>query len=145
VYPTPAVTAFIDEHFVPVRIHIKQQPRMWHRFGTRWTPTVMVRSPDDAEVRRLEGFLPADELLGQLTLALGHLAVNKKDWPTAERWFREAAQAEGTDAGPEGQYWEGVARYSGSHDPGALKETYRRFTERYRDTSWAKRSVVWGP
>ena len=142
-YPTPDVTALIDEQFVPVRIHVKEQPRMWHRFGIRWTPTVMVLSPDGDEVRRIEGFLPADELLGQLRLALGHAAANKKDWATAERWFAEAAEGTGTDAGPEGEYWRGVARFSANHDHTELAEINRRFQQRYRDTSWAKRASIW--
>ena len=144
-YPAPVVTALIDEQFVPVRIHIKEQGRMWHRFGVRWTPTVLVLSPDGHEVQRVEGFLPADELEGQLRLALGYLAANKKDWPTAERWFGEAAERSGTDAGPEGLYWRGVARYSASHDANELKETYRTFAQRYPDSSWAKRASVWAP
>jgi thioredoxin-like negative regulator of GroEL len=144
VYPTPEVTALIEERFIPVRIHIKDQPGMWHRFGIRWTPTVMVLSPEGTEVRRIEGYLPADELLGQLRLALGFVAANKKDWATAERSFAEAAEAVGTDAGPEGQYWRGVARYSQSHDPKQLAETRRSFAERYQDTSWAKRASIWG-
>ncbi len=142
-YPTPEVTALIDEQFVPVRIHIKEQPRMWHRFGIRWTPTVMVLSPEGTEVRRVEGFLPADELRGQLMLGLGYAAANKKDWATAERWFAEAADARGTDAGPEGLYWRGVARYSATHDAKELAETHRAFTQRYQDTSWAKRASIW--
>ncbi len=144
-YPTPEVTALIDEHFIPVRIHIKEQGRMWHRFGVRWTPTVMVLSSNGAEVRRVEGYLPADELEGQLRLALGYVAANRKDWPTAERWFGEAADARGTDAGPEGLYWRGVARYSASHDAKELQEIYRSFTTRYQDTSWAKRASIWAP
>jgi len=145
VYPTPVVTALIDEQFVPVRIHIKEQARMWHRFGIRWTPTVMVLSPEGTEVRRIEGFLPADELRGQLLLGLGYVAANKKDWAAAERWFAQAAEEGETDAGPEGVYWVGVARYSASHDAKELAATYARLTERHRDTSWAKRAIVWAP
>lgn len=144
-YPTPAVTALIDEQFVPVRIHIKEQPRAWHRFGIRFTPTVITLSPEGDEVRRIEGFLPADELEGQLRLGLGYVAANKKDWATAERWFGEAAEARGTDAGPEGLFWRGVARYSASHDAKELTETYQNFTRQYTDTSWAKRASVWRP
>ncbi len=144
-YPTPEVTALIDEHFIPVRIHIKEQPRMWHRFGIRWTPTVMVLSPEGDQVRRIEGYLPADELEGQFRLALGYLAANKKDWATAERWFAQAADQENTDAAPEGLYWVGVSRYSADHDPKELAATYTNFTKRYQNTSWAKRTVVWGP
>ena len=144
-YPTPVVTALIDEQFVPVRIHIKEQPRMWHRFGIRWTPTVMVLSSEGTEVRRIEGFLPADELRGQLLLALGYGAANKKDWATAERWFAQAAEEENTDAAPEGLYWVGVSRYSATHDAKELAATYTNLTRRYQHTSWAKRAIVWAP
>ncbi len=61
-YPDPRVVDFITREFVPDRAHIKQEPQMWHRFGTRWTPTVLVLDSDGKEVRRIEGFLPADEL-----------------------------------------------------------------------------------
>ncbi len=143
-YPAPEVTALIDEQFAAVRIHIKEQPKMWHRFGIRWTPTVMVLSPDGKEVRRVEGFLPVDELLGQLRLGLGYLAVNHKDWATAERWFAEAAETSGTDAAPEGTYWVGVARYSAGHDPSELAATNAKLQERHPSSSWSKRSSVWG-
>lgn len=143
-YPTPEVTAFIEQNFVPARVHVKENPTAWHRFGIRWTPTVMVLSPDGKEVRRVEGFLPADELLGQLELDLGYEAVNRKDWKTAERWFHAASQRKDTAAGPEGLYWEGVARYSASHDAKELVALRHRLEERYPDTAWAKRSVVWG-
>lgn len=143
-YPTPAVTAFIDEQFIPVRVHVREQPRIWKRFGIRWTPTVMVLAPDGDEVRRVEGFLPADELLGQLTLMLGYEAANRKDWAAAERWFGDAARMSSTEAGPEGLYWHGVARYSASGDAEILKQLRRDLEARYPNTVWAKRSVVWG-
>jgi len=143
VYPTPAITELIDEHFVPVRVHVKEQPVAWHRFGIRWTPTIIVLAPDGAEVRREEGFLPADELRGWLQLSLGYLAANKKDWKTAERWFGEAAAATNTEAGPEGLYWQGVAQYSASHDHTLLPELDRRITQQYPNTVWAKRSSIW--
>jgi hypothetical protein len=116
---------------------------MWHRFGIRWTPTVIVLAPDGTEVRREEGFLPADELLGWLENSLGFLAANKKDWKTAEQWFGQAAKDGNTEAAPEGLYWEGVAQYSASHDHTVLPELDRKIRERYPDTVWAKRSSVW--
>ena len=143
-YPNPRVTEFITSHFVTARVHIKEQPAMWHRFGVRWTPTVLVLAPDGKEVRRVEGYLPADELLGQLGLALGYLAVSRKDWPRAEQEFeRVTEEFPETDAAPEAQYWAGVARYSASHDASALKDIARRFAQRYQDTSWAKRASIW--
>lgn len=143
-YPNSRVTEFIRDNFIPVRIHVKEQAGMWHRFAIRWTPTVMVVAPDGTEVRRTEGFLPAEELLGQLELALGDMAVARKDWKEAERWFGSTVeQFPNTDAAPEGLYWRGVARYSASHDPKMLKELGHEFQQRYQDTSWAKRTTVW--
>ena len=127
-----------------MRIHIKEQPAMWKRFGVRWTPTVLVLSPDGRELRRVEGFLPEDELLGQLELGLAADAVARKDWAEAERRFAHvASEYPNTDAGPEALYWTGVSRYSASHDATALKETARAFANRYQGTSWAKRASIW--
>jgi thioredoxin-like negative regulator of GroEL len=145
VYPAPAVTAFIRENFVTARVHIKENPTMWHRYGIRWTPTVLVLAPDGKELRRVEGFLPADELLGQLRLALGYGAVNEKRWNDAERWFEDAsADGAHTDAAPEALYWAGVSRYSASHDSGELRKLKQQFAQRFQNTAWAKRTVVWG-
>ncbi len=100
--------------------------------------------PGRKEIRRIEGFLPADDLLGQLELALGFDAVERKDWQTAEAHFATAAREyPATDAGPEGLYWAGVARYSVSHDGTELRKLRRAFTDRYTDTSWARRASVW--
>ena len=143
-YPDPRVAAFINEHFVPDRAHVKEQATVFHRFGARWTPTVLVLDPDGREVRRIEGFLPADELLGQLDLALGYEAANHKKWANAEGYFEAAVDDfPATDAAPEGLYWAGVARYSASHDAAELRQVARAFKERYTDTGWAKRSTVW--
>lgn len=143
-YPAPAVTALITEHFLTARVHVKEQPTTWHRFGVRWTPTVLVLSPDGPEVRRIEGYLPEDDFLGELDLGLGYLAANAKQWKDAEHWFDEAAKHENTDAGPEGMYWRGVARYSGSHDHTVLGALRKELEQRYPTSSWARRAVVWG-
>ena len=143
-YPDPRVSEFISQHFVPVRIHVKEQPTTWKRFNIRWTPTVLVLAPDGGEARRIEGFLPRDELLGQLQLGLGFMAVNRKDWPTARQEFeRVIDQFPHTDAAPEALYWAGVAKYSASHDASELKALGKQFKERYTDTVWAKRASIW--
>lgn len=143
-YPNPRVNELIRQRFVPVRIHVKEQPTMWKRFDVRWTPTVLVMASDGKEGRRVEGYLPADELLGQLGLGLGFLAVERKDWPAARTEFeRVVNEFPNTSAAPEALYWAGVAKYSGSHDASALKELNREFKQRYTDTAWAKRASIW--
>ena len=143
-YPDPRVSELIAQHFMAVRIHIKEQATMWKRFDVRWTPTVLVLAPDGKEIRRVEGFLPQDELRGQLELALAFLEVEEKNWPQARAEFERIVEIlPETDAGPEALYWSGVAKYSASHDASALKELGKKFKERYTDTSWAKRASIW--
>ena len=65
--------------------------------------------------------------------------------PTAEQEGTETAAAgQGPpDAAPEAQYWAGVSRYKASGDPSHLGATGKRFTERYADSTWAKKASVW--
>lgn len=118
---------------------------MWKRFHVRWTPTVLVLAADGTEGRRVEGFLPRDELLAQIRLGLAYLAVARKDWTAAREEFEEVvAQFPDTDAAPEALYWAGVAKYSASHDATELKTVGKQFKERYTKTAWAKRASIWG-
>jgi hypothetical protein len=144
VYPDPRVSELITERFVPVRVHIKEQPTMWKRFNVRWTPTVLIMAPDGVEGRRIEGFLPRDELLAQIQLGLAFLAVARKDWTAAREEFEGVVQQfPDTDAAPEAMYWAGVAKYSASHDATELKNVGRQFKDRYTKTAWAKRASIW--
>jgi hypothetical protein len=146
VYPDPRVAELITRELIPVRAHIKEQPEMWRRFGTRWTPTILFLDSDGREQFRIEGFLPTEEFLGQLQLGLGYVAVSDKDWKKAEEHFATAAERYAqTAAGPEGLYWRGVARYSATKDAKELQATARAFESRYTDSAWAKRTSVWKP
>jgi TolA-binding protein len=101
--------------------------------------------PDGKELRRVEGFLPADELLGQMKLALAYQAVGRKQWDDAASWFASVVRDHpDSEAAPEAQYWEGAARYSGTHDARHLQDTARRFKDKYANSGWAKRASVWG-
>ncbi len=53
-------------NFLPVRLHVKEQPAAFTRFGVTWTPTLLVLSPDGVERRRIDGFLPAQDLPAHL-------------------------------------------------------------------------------
>jgi hypothetical protein len=148
VYPDERVARFITENFIPARVHVREQPDAFRRFGERynaqWTPTILVIDPEGKERHRVEGFLPADDLLAQLTLGLGHSAFARQDWKEAERRFREVVDRyPDSEAAPEAQYWAGVSRYKATNDASALGETARAFTQRYQDSSWAKKASVW--
>jgi hypothetical protein len=148
VWPEDRVARFVSEHFIPARVHVRDQreefQRLGERFNAYWTPTQLIVEPDGTERHRVEGFLPADDLLAQLTLGLGRAAFARQEWEHAERHFREVVDKyPNTSAAAEALYWAGVARYKGTNDPAALGQTARAFTERYQQTEWAKRSSVW--
>ena len=137
------------EEFLPARVNVREQPaefRRWsEKFEAPWTPTILILDPQGEEQHRIEGFLPARDFLAQLMLGLGHSAFHHHEWEKAERYFRRVLdEFDESDSAPEALYWAGVARYKGSGDGAALAETARAFTERYDDSSWAKKASVWG-
>ncbi len=106
---------------------------------------MIVLDPEGTERHRLEGFLPAEDLLAQLELGLGHAAFARQQWAQAEQHYRRVVeQFPKTEAAPEAVYWAGVAKYKASNDPAALRETAQNFKQKYTDSSWAKKASVWG-
>ncbi len=147
-WPDERVVRFVNQHFLPARVHVKQDPEAYKRYSERysapWTPTILELDPDGVERHRVEGFLPADDLLAQLMLGLAHMAFAQGRWADAERRFREIVeQFPNTDSAPEALYWAGVARYKANGDAASLKDTARAFTQRFQDSTWAKKASVW--
>ena len=147
-YPDPRVVQFVTQHFVPVRVHVKDQKdefrRLGDRFDSQWTPTTLVIDESGTERHRIEGFLPADDFLGQLALGAAKAAFARKDYAFAERLYRDIVNTYPTsDAAPEALYWAGVSKYRATSDPSALGETAGAFAQQYQDSSWAKKASVW--
>jgi len=149
VYADPKVASFIDQGFIPVRVHVREQADAFKQLGARysvqWTPAVLIVDEGGEERYRLEGFLPANDFLAQLKLGLGRAAFARSDFDEAERLFRDILDAHpDTEAAPEALYWAGVAKYKATGDAAALAGTYQEFQTRYKDTSWATKASVWG-
>jgi hypothetical protein len=129
-------------------VHVRETPaeykQLSKRFSAPWTPTTLILDAGGEERHRIEGFLPTDEFLAQLSLGLAHSAFARGEFGDAERRFKEVGVTyPDTDAAPEAQYWEGVSRYKATGDAAALRETAQRFAERYSDSTWAKKASVW--
>lgn len=143
-YPDPNVADFITPNFIPVKLHIKEQPKAFERFGAQWTPTLMIVDPEGAQRHRFEGYLPANDFLAQLRLGLAHAARARDDWAQAERRYRELAEDPNSgEVGPEALYWAGVSKYKGG-DAKALPQTAQLFREKFPNSIWAKKASVWG-
>jgi TolA-binding protein len=148
VYSDPRVIEFVTRHFMPVRVHVKENrdafTALGDRFDAHWTPTVLIIDPSGSERHRIEGFLPADDFLSQLALGVAKAAFASKDYAAAERLYREIVDRyPASDAAPEAQYWSGVSRYRATNDAGALAATAQAFANRYQDSTWAKKASVW--
>jgi hypothetical protein len=148
VYPDARVVAFINQHFVPVRVHVKDNAdafqQLGGRFKVQWTPTTLLIDTDGTEQHRIEGFLPAPDFLSQLSLGVAKAAFARKDYAIAAPLFRQVVdEFPSSESAPEALYWAGVSQYRATNDPTALRDTSQAFRERYRDTSWAKKASVW--
>jgi TolA-binding protein len=148
VYPDSRVARFVNEHFVPVRVHVREQrneyQRLGARFGAHWTPTTLIVDASGQERHRVEGFLPAADFLAQLALGHGHERFAAGQFEAAARQFDEVLQRHGaSDAAPEARYWLGVSRYKAAGDAGALVETARDMQQRFSQSAWAKKASVW--
>jgi TolA-binding protein len=148
VWPDERVVRFVTENFIPARVHVKDDAEAFKRYGqqysAQWTPTVLELDPNGEESHRVEGFLPADDLLAQLMLGRAHIDFKQQKWAEAEKRFREIVEKlPNTDAAAEALYWAGVSRYKATNNTAALKETAKAFTQQYKDSSWAKKSTVW--
>ena len=147
-WPDERVARFVNENFIPARVHVKDDAAAFKKYGEQynahWTPTVLELDPNGEEFYRVEGFLPLDDFLAQLMLGRAHMDFKQAKWPEAEKRFREIVdKLPKAEAAPEAMYWAGVSRYKGTQDATALKETGKSFTQRYQDSSWAKKASIW--
>ena len=147
-WPDERVVKFVNENFVPARVHVKADSQLFRKYSEMyqapWTPTILELDADGVERHRIEGFLPTEDFLSQLALGAAKIPFAHEKWDEAERRFREVVDKfPQTDAAPEALYWAGVSRYKSTKNHESLKETAKAFTERYQDTSWAKKASVW--
>ena len=147
-YTDSRVKQAIADYFVPLRAHVRAEgdvfKRLGERFGVQWTPTTLVADSTGQERHRVEGFLPADDFLAQLSLGRGHAAVARGDFAEAAQIFDALLKSSADEnVAAEARYWYGVAQYKITNDPHALAETARDLQGRYASTAWAKKSSVW--
>lgn len=143
-YPNPRVADFISRNFIPVKIHVKEQPQNFQRFGAQWTPTEIILDSEGTERYRFEGFLPAEDFIAHLQSGLARSAFEHNHWQEAERLYRQIVeQFPNTELAPEALYWAGVAKYKGTGNAAALGETAANFKKKYTESSWAKKASVW--
>jgi Tetratricopeptide repeat len=144
-YPDPRVAQFIQGHFVPARVVVKQDPRLVEEYLVSWTPHVVIADAQGKVHYRVEGYLPPEEFVARLCLGIGKYWLNRKQLTEARERFDEVARRHPkTEAGAESLYWLGVTQYKLSHDPAQLRLSWQRLAQDYPDSEWTKRTHIPG-
>ena len=142
-YPDPRVAPFVQQHFVPVKVAIKQNQRLAEDYLVSWTPHVVIADEKGKVHSRVEGYLAPEDFVAHLSLGVGKYHLDSKQFPQARERFEEVAQRhQGTDAGAEALYWRGVAQYKETHDPAQLRPSWQQLAQEYPDSDWAKRTQI---
>ena len=144
-YPDPRVAGFIERHFIPVKLRVKESRDLVAQYLVSWTPNVVITDEQGKVHYRVEGYLPPEDFLAYLSLGIGKYDLHRKQFAQAKARFTEVAQRHArTDAGAEALYWLGVAEYKLSHDPAQLRPSWRRLAQEYPDSEWTNRTRIPG-
>ena len=142
-YPDAKVTEFIEQHFSAARVRTKDNPQLLKEYSVSWTPNVVITDTDGTVHYRVEGFLQPHEFLARLSLGAGKFYLDHDRYDDAARRFEEVGERHaGSEAGAEGLYWLGVARFKKDHDKSQLQTSWQRLAQDYPDSVWTQRSKI---
>jgi TolA-binding protein len=138
------VAGFINENFIPISVHIKENPAGFHRFDSVWTPTALILDENGKERHRIEGYLPKDEFAAQLLLGVARVAFMQKKWKDAEALYSQILNDyPKSTAAPEAVYWKAVSHYKATNDHTVLGEVPKTLQQKYPNSVWAKKASPW--
>jgi hypothetical protein len=142
-YPETRVAEFIEHHFLPVRLKVKQEPELVKDYLVSWTPNAVIADADGKVHYRIEGYLAPDDFLAELSLGIGKHWLNQKQFAEAKGRFEEVAQRHpNTSAAAQALYWLGVASYKEAHDLAQLRSHWQRLAKEYPHSEWTRRTQI---
>ena len=141
-YPQDKVALFINDHFVPVKIHTDDHPELTEKYRVPWTPAFVVLDSEGREHYREIGYLPPDDFLTHMNLALGRSALEEKDYSAAAGYFQTIVDRYGaSEVVPEALYFLGVCKNrvkGGTADD--RKAVWRLLMNQHPKSDWAKKA-----
>jgi hypothetical protein len=142
-YPDQRVESFLAQHFIPVKIPVKQSPDLVAEYRVHWSPNVVVADEEGRIHYRVEGYRPPEDMRGRLELGLARFLFDRKDFEKARRQWEETARSHPeSEIGAEALYWCGVAHYKSTQDPSRLLETWKRLSQEFPRSEWAQAANV---
>ncbi|RUM36482.1 MAG: hypothetical protein DSY50_02410 [Desulfobulbus sp.] len=139
-YPNQAVSTFIHQKVVPLRLPSDQQPQA-AEYRITWTPALLILDENGIEQHRIVGFLDEIQLIPALLLGIGNLDYYKGNFSRAlDCYGRIIAEFPGSDAAPEAIFQRGVSLYKSTHNPTPLREAYELLDSEYKHSLWRNRA-----
>jgi len=140
-YIDPAVIAFINETFIPLRLPASDK-ELGTRYKVKWTPSLFILDGKGGEQYRTLGFYPPQHLIPSLLLGIGKAKFNLPDRVAAcEAFDRVIDEYPHDSLAPEAVYLLGVSRYIESRDVTHLIALYDRLTAEYPESTWVTRAA----
>ncbi|WP_224983530.1 thioredoxin fold domain-containing protein [Geomonas agri] len=134
------VVNFIADRVIPVRVPVSSTTQTGD-FRISWTPTLITLDLYGREHQRTVGYLPPDEIVGSVLLGMAKASLDNGQYNEAVIQLTTLLNGcPKCAAAPEAVYLRGVARFSSSHDPAALKDIYQQLSKEYPDSDWTKRA-----
>jgi len=111
-----------------------------------WTPTLLFLDPLGIEVRRAVGYLPPEELVAELEMALGLVdLLQGRNADAHRRLAAVASGAPGAHSAPEALFWAGIAAYRREgKNRAVLAREWSELKRRYPESRWWARADVFG-
>ena len=144
-YPHAEVADFIGENFIPVKI--PRHELLEQIYCVPWTPTVLILDADGRERRREVGFLPPEDFLAHMNLALGRVLFDEKDFSSSATFLQTVIDQFGArETVPEALYFLGLSRSKmtgGTNDD--RRAIWKQLMEKHPKSDWAKKVAVYFP
>lgn len=138
------MTRYIEEHFVPWAIDHSRETALVRRFDAFMTPTQVYADAKGREFYRTVGFLPPDRFLAYVGLGRGMVLFRTRRYEEASEVL-DAVPRDFVECGatPESIFFRGVARDKLSRGHSNRRESALQLKDRYPESDWALRSLVW--
>jgi len=140
-YIDPAVIAFVNETFIPLRLPASDK-ELGTRYRVKWTPSLLILDGEGGEQYRTLGFYPPQQLIPSLLLGIGKAKFNLPDRLAAcEAFARVFNEHPHDNLAPEAVYLYGVARYIETHEVANLTGLHDRLAREYPESPWVTRAA----
>jgi hypothetical protein len=142
-FEDPRVGEFVNDRFVPVRLLLKEHRDLAAQQAVAWTPALLLTDENGAVHFRIDGYLPATELLAHLSLGIGRfeLAAGRADL-AAERLAAVIAHHAGTEMAAEAAWWLAIAHFRQMQDSVRLRAEWTELARAHPRSAWAARTRI---